>query len=99
MESIRTQQNQDHQSSGANEWQYVPTDENPSDLGNRGSSAKQLGTFWLCGPYWLTKEEMWPSQPDITESAEAEAERAPKQQLQMLAKEEAVIENAIDGLL
>ena len=85
--------------SGVNEWHYVPTDENPSDLGSRGSSAKQLGTFWFCGPCWLTKKEMWPSQPVIRESAEAETERVPKQQIQMFAKEEKIIENTIDGLL
>ena len=35
----------------------------------------------------------------MTESAEAETERVPKQQPQMFAKEEEVSENAIDGLL
>ena len=35
----------------------------------------------------------------MTESAEAETERVPKQQLQMFVKDEKVSENAIDCLL
>ena len=45
------------------------------------------------------KEEKWPSQPDVIESAEAETARVPKQQLQMFAKNEKDIKDAIDGLL
>ena len=33
---------------------YVPTTQNPSDLGTRGSESNKLKEFWLKGPSWLS---------------------------------------------
>lgn len=37
-------------------WRYVPTTQNPSDLGTRGSASNKLKEFWLKGPSWLSDE-------------------------------------------
>ena len=51
-------------------WRYVPTAENPSDLGTRGVLPSKLGTLWFKGPNWLGNPKTWPSQPEIIETAE-----------------------------
>ena len=56
-------------------WRYVPTTENPSDLGTRGSESNKLKEFWLKGPCWLSDESARPEQPAILETDEAKAER------------------------
>ena len=56
-------------------WRCVPTTENPSDLGTRGSAPNKLNTFWLKGPSWLSDESDRLEQPAILETAEASAER------------------------
>ena len=38
-------------------WKYVPTKENPSDLGTRGLKAERLTRFCHEGPSWLRNEE------------------------------------------
>ena len=44
------------------DWKYVPTIENPSDLGTRYVKAER---FWYEGPSWLGNEEGWPTQPTV----------------------------------
>ena len=44
-------------------WRFVPTTENPSDLGTRGVAPDKLKTFWLKGPSWLSNESERPGQP------------------------------------
>ncbi|XP_046841821.1 uncharacterized protein LOC124435934 [Xenia sp. Carnegie-2017] len=34
------------------EWRYVPTDQNPADVGSRGGTVKE-NKLWLNGPHWL----------------------------------------------
>ena len=41
-------------------WRYVPTEQNPSDLGSRGIAPANLGEFWLKGPTWLCHPTEWP---------------------------------------
>ena len=83
-----------------NKWHYVPTGENPSDLGSRGCDPSKLSAFWFCGPNWLSKTEDWPKQPEISEDASTETERLPKKERQMLAKEEKIGEKgALSNLL
>ena len=59
-------------------WHYVPTAENPSDLGSRGAGPEKLNEFWLCGPNWLTNKIDWPEQPEIIETEEARKEQLQK---------------------
>jgi len=48
----------------ADQWQYVPTKENPADLLSRGVSAKELTEreLWWHGPTFLKTTENWPVQ-------------------------------------
>ena len=43
-------------------WHYVPTNQNPTDLGRRGGKLTEL---WLNGPKWLGTPENWPESPII----------------------------------
>ena len=72
-------------------WHYVPTAENPSDLGSRGVAPEKLNEFWFCGPSWLTSKIDWPEQPEIFETEEARKERLQKKlEKGMMMKEEFV---------
>ena len=55
-------------------WQYVPTRDNPADLGGRGSLLNKIPEIWCEGPSWLQVKENWPRQPDIKPSEESEKE-------------------------
>ena len=86
-------------SSEIEEWHYVPTGENPSDLGSRGIDPVQMESLWFCGPNWLPTKEDWPIQPEIGESKETEAEKLPKRDRQMFTKEETTSANQVRDLL
>ncbi|GFS59395.1 uncharacterized protein TNCV_3725431 [Trichonephila clavipes] len=47
------------------QWRYVPSKENPANLGSTGISPKDLPdcSLWWEGPPWLTTEKAWPKQP------------------------------------
>ncbi|GBM15133.1 hypothetical protein AVEN_242173-1 [Araneus ventricosus] len=54
-----------------NKWCYVPTKENPTDIGSRGASPKDLPDCRLRweGPTWLSSPEAdWPKQPILKDS-------------------------------
>ena len=55
-------------------WQYVPTRDNPADLGSRGSLLTNIREIWWKGPSWLQVKENWPRQPYIKPSIESEKE-------------------------
>ena len=55
-------------------WRYVPTDQNPSDLGTRGISIVKLNEFWFEGPNWLSNEMKWPKQPETVETTDVTEE-------------------------
>ena len=56
-------------------WQYVPTRDNPADLGSsRRSLLTKIPQIWWKGPSWLQVKENWPRQPDIKLSVESEKE-------------------------
>lgn len=59
-------------------WKYVPSAENPSDLGTRGSPPDKLGALWFKGPNWLSDEINRPTQPEITETDAVQAEKKRK---------------------
>ena len=47
----------------SDQWNYVPTSNNPADSGTRGLSAHDLNSsHWICGPPFL-KTDQWPFQP------------------------------------
>ena len=52
-------------------WRYVPTDQNPSNLGTRGVSIIKLNEFWFESPNWLSNEMKWSNEivetTDVTE--------------------------------
>ena len=59
-------------------WSYVPTKENPSDFGTRGSAPGKLKVLWFKGPSWLSDEQNRPAQPAILETDEAKSEKCKK---------------------
>ena len=54
------------------EWHYVPTKDNPADLGSRGT--KQLSELWKNGPECLSSQKNWPASPVIKSTIESQAE-------------------------
>ena len=56
-------------------WKYVPTKQNPADLGSRGCDIGKLEQNWWEGPVWLRDPNSWPDQPMIESSEESEIER------------------------
>ena len=71
-------------------WRYVPTEQNPADMGSRGVSPLKLGENWTEGPGWLSDKDQWPEQPEIQESQEILKEKVACKEKQMLAKETTV---------
>ena len=63
------------------DWRYVPTNDNPSDLGTRGAAPDKLGNLWYKGPDWLQKHDQWPEQPEIKETTDSKQELASKRTL------------------
>ena len=59
------------------QWSYCPTEDNPADLGTRGTTPKQLQTCrnWWKGPEWLTRQHSWPQRPKTQENGAVEEER------------------------
>ena len=55
-------------------WKYVPTRQNPADIGSRGCMMKDLSENWFSGPCWLTNQEEWPKNITAHPSLENESE-------------------------
>ena len=53
-------------------WYYVPTKENPADIGIRGSLIVNISRVWWEGPSWLPDKTKWPNQPLLTSATESE---------------------------
>ena len=41
------------------EWKYVPTKQNPADIGSQGSPISKLGDLWWKDPTWLSNISLW----------------------------------------
>jgi hypothetical protein len=54
-------------------WMYVPTAQNPADLGSRGGSVEGSELWWN-GPQWLSDHDLWPANLVTTDSPESAAE-------------------------
>ena len=66
--------------SAVRRFRYVPTKENPSDIGTRGSSPLKVGEFWKKGPSWTIDPEKYPVCPELIETPEVVTEiRTPKE--------------------
>ena len=55
-------------------WRYMPTKENPADLGSRGGPVAQDNDLWWHGPKWLSDPSAWPVDVTTTATAETLAE-------------------------
>ncbi len=55
------------------QWHYVPTKENPADIGSRGGSVVN-NKLWTNGPEWLSDPGKWPASATIEASPESNAE-------------------------
>ena len=67
------------------QWRYVPTDENISDMGSRGSKPDHLNGEWKHGPKWLSNPELWPEDISTKPTEESEAEAKQIKEVMMLA--------------
>ena len=56
-------------------WKYVPTKQNPADLGSRGCYMGKLEQNWWESFVWLRDPNCWPDQPMIESSEGSEIER------------------------
>jgi hypothetical protein len=43
-------------------WKYVPSKENPADIGSRESSDLETNEMWMSGPSWLNNSDSWQEQ-------------------------------------
>ena len=55
-------------------WRHVRADQNPADVGSRGSNSKELLEIWLKGPDWLSRPDMWPALVQTKPCKETEEE-------------------------
>ena len=76
-------------------WRYVPTAENPADLGSRGGRLEEADHRWS-GPRWLASRENWPA--DILDEPAEETQAEAK----LVGKVLAVVvdeEDEVEGVL
>ena len=61
-------------------WRYVPSGENPADMGSRGDQSNKR-ELWLNGPKWLQDPDTWPSNVVAQPSIESRAETKPAKEI------------------
>jgi len=71
---VRNRVNKIQELTKNSQWRHVPTQMNPSDLGTRGISPNKIGALWLKGPEYLSRLDDWPTQPEITGTADTSKE-------------------------
>ena len=80
------------------EWRYVPTHQNPADIGSRGKPRElQINETWMHGPGWLSEPEKWPGQVQIKLSEKSESESRRLKEVMKVAIPQKV--DFIDSLL
>ena len=55
-------------------WYYVPTKQDPVDIGSRDCLLSKFPDIWWEGPLWIAENNKWPDQPILSESKESEKE-------------------------
>lgn len=55
-------------------WYYVPTKQNPAQIGSKENLISSIPNFWLKGPAWLSDIKKWEDQPRIEAIVESESE-------------------------
>ena len=65
-------------------WRYVPSSENPADMGSRGDQSNKR-ELWLNGPKWLQDPDTWPSNIVAQPSIESRAETKPAKEIANVA--------------
>ena len=55
-------------------WNYIPTKQNPVDIGSRESHVRKLPELWWIGPTWLKEFSKWPVQSYIGPNTESQQE-------------------------
>ena len=76
-------------------WHYVPTGENPADVGSRGGNINH-NNLWKHGPPWLSDPAQWPAQGTLELTRESQAEA---QVVREIFKVAIVKEDVLDQLL
>ena len=56
-------------------WRYVPTDENPADIGSRGGNNLQANEKWMRRPTWLSTPELRPTMIVTKPSDDSDSEK------------------------
>ena len=56
-------------------WRYIPTQQNPADIGSRGCKGNKIQELWIRGPNWLEQSKLWPDNIEINASEKSEAEK------------------------
>ena len=76
-------------------WRYVPTTENPADIGSRGGRLEETDQWWN-GPNWLANKENWPADvlDEPSEDSQVEAKLVRKV-LAVAVDEENEVENVL----
>ena len=62
------------------EWRYVPTQQNPADIGSRGCKGNKIQELWTRGPSWLDQSKLWPEKIEINASEGNLKQRREQQQ-------------------
>ena len=76
-------------------WRHVPTEENPADIGSRGTT--NIGEKWMRGPSWLQSPNEWPEDIVTKSTEETDAENKLVREIMKVGRERAA--DSIDSLI